>query len=368
MGAWASVGRVALDVALGVVGAVLAVLLLPPVTVDTGSAQLAVDLTPAVTGGLDVDVAPLGSAYAPVFDGPARVVVTLESVDRSVFEEAFGSLLGQPTTPTLSRTAVLRDTEDALERGVADISRRALVLGGVGGAAVALIVRRRWRSALVGGATGLVLVGTIIGIAYATVDERAFERVRLDGSLAAVPVDVLTDEESLQTRTEGVVAQLSVFARNLTGLYAGFAQARAVDAARADTVRLAVVDTPAADDDLPAVVRAATVAFELDAIVSLDDEVPLGVTSVATPLLTWSDLPSQIEGVLVFRRPDGSDRGISVGSARGPVLSPEVGEVLVIYVDRDNAEIRAVDAVRLDDGSLQLQRDAGIEDAPSEAS
>ena len=165
-----------------------------------------------------------------------------------------------------------------------------------------------------------------------------------------------------------MVAQLSVFARNLTGLYAGFAQARAVDAARADTVRLAVVDAPAADDDLPAVVRAATVAFELDAIVSLDDEVPLGVTSVATPLLTWSDLPSQVEGVLVFRRPDGSNRGISVGSARGPVLSPEVGEVLVVYVDRDNAEIRAVDAVRLDDGSLQLQRDAGIEDAPSEAS
>lgn len=368
MGAWANVGRVALDVTLGLVGAILAVLLLPPVTVDTGTARLGVDLRPAVTGGLDVDVAPLGSAHAPVFDGPARVVVTLEDVDRSVFEQAFGSLLGREPNAALTRAAVLRDTEDALERGVADVARRAVVLGTLGGAAVAFIVRRRWQSALIGGAAGVVLVGVVIGTAYATVDERAFERLRLEGSLAAIPVDVLTDEASLHSRTEGVVAQLSVFARNLTGLYAGFAQERAVDAARADTVRLAVLDGSGADNnDTSSLVRAATVAFELDAVVSLDDEVRLGAASVATPLLTWSDLPTQVEGLLVLRRPDDTERGISVGSAGGPVLSPEPGQVLVIYVDHDNGEIRAIDAVTLEDGRLQLQRDAGVEDDPSEA-
>jgi hypothetical protein len=357
-----------LDVTLGLVGAVLAVLLLPPVTVDTGTARLALDLRPAVTGGLDVDVAPLGSAYAPVFDGPTRVVVTLEDVDRSVFEQAFGSLLGREPSAELTRTAVLRATEDALAGGVADVSRRALVWGMVGGSAVAFIVRRRWQSALVGGAAGLALIGVVIGFAYATVDERGFERLRLNGSLAAVPVDALTDASSLRSRTEGVVAQLSVFARNLTGLYAGFAQAREVDAARADTVRLAVFDQPAtADDDTAALVRAAAVAFGLDAAVSLDDEVPLGATSVATPLLTWSDLPTQVENVLVLRRLDDTERGISVGSARGPVLTPDPGQVLVVYVDRDNSEVRAVDEVTLDDGQLQLQRDAGVVADPSEA-
>lgn len=315
------------DVALGLLASLAGVWILtqvfPGVPLHAGSVTLRVTVVPALTGGLTIQAPPLGDLSADSFVGPARVVARTGSVDVG----AVDSVLRGESRPEIAAP----DTVD-LARAVGSAILLDAAAAAAFGALVALTLRRERARVLRVSATGAAVVIVVGFLGLLTHDPAAYDAPRRTGAWAALPE--LSPETLSQGRIGGALGdQLVRFGSNLTGFYAALAADARASGLRGDSEVVLVVP-----DGLPPDTRAAAMDwFDPDRVTG-----PAGATAVTA--VTVTD-----DGLLL---PDGRAAPLGVGTAGEQ--TPD--RFVVLYVDPDTAQLRAVDLVTVDEEGATLQR------------
>lgn len=182
-------GGVVLDVVLGVLGAVLAVVLFASVTVALGPVDVEASLRPAWPGGVDVDLQPLGGLVADMTPVPVRLRVRPVDVDAATARALLATLTGDTADAAGFRPSTA-DLRSAAVRGVVTLIAVTLVGAMLTGAVLAGIARRRRRSAVTGAVTAAVVVVAVLLVAAASLfaerSEPVADGVRVTGALAGV--------------------------------------------------------------------------------------------------------------------------------------------------------------------------------------
>jgi predicted phosphodiesterase len=213
------------DVALGVVGAVLAVACFASVTFTLGPVDVEASLHLARTGGADVELQPIGGFAVDATPVPVRLRVRPVAVDAATARSLLASLTGDKSDAADLRPGAA-DVRAAAVRGVVMLVTVTLVAATVTGAVLAAVVRRRRRSA-VGGAVGaaavVVVAAVVVAVSLAADRPRDVDDVRVTGALASVVEraelfeDRLASYEKSVPEVAGVYADTYVAMRRASG-------------------------------------------------------------------------------------------------------------------------------------------------------
>jgi predicted phosphodiesterase len=170
---------------VGVLGALLAVLVAGTVERQVGPFEAALSLHPALTGGTQVAVPPLGELQLDTHDGP----VLLEVGITQLREDAARSIAQNPS----SLRDLGRDVDADLRAGLRDLVLRTVVVTVVGAAALGLLVFRRLRRTIAAAASGLPADGTlrVLHISDLHLDPAAYDIV--ESVVEQFRVDVVVD-------------------------------------------------------------------------------------------------------------------------------------------------------------------------------
>lgn len=179
---------------VGVLGVVVALAVTPPSSHALGPATVEVSGRLG-DGSTTLEITPLGTVDARTHVGPLHFTAALRQVD---IED-----LGNSVTTAVGRDELAQQVEGELGALVKGAVIR-IVLGVLVVSAVlaAALFRNRRRSALVAGATGLVVIGGLLLVAGQTYDEASFEDARYTGSLARARQVVETLSEHSETLDE----------------------------------------------------------------------------------------------------------------------------------------------------------------------
>jgi predicted MPP superfamily phosphohydrolase len=195
-------GRWLLRVVVALTGALVAVLLFGRISAPIGPFDATLAFRPALGGGAQVAVPPLGALTVDVYDGPLRLDVQLQHVD----QERAQALAGDPV-----RLAGVVDQVSEDLRGA--VIRLAWTTGGValaGAAFASLVVLRRRREPLIAaGITGVQLLGTA-GLGAATWRPEAMSQPTYTG--------LLVNASSLIGSAEDIVARFDAYRASLEDL------------------------------------------------------------------------------------------------------------------------------------------------------
>ncbi len=235
-GTWVSI------VALGVLGGCIGILLAGNIKADVGPFQTTFSVQPSFAGRSHVELAPLGSLSMRTHDGPARLDVKIDRVDLPAAQ----ALLNNPQAVDQLENDVAKDART----GVTRLAWRSLLVAGLGGAALALLRRPHWKTALIGGGTALAVVGASFGFAAATFRPQAIAEPRFTGLLTLAP-QAIGDVREATTKFSAYREQVNELAANLSRLYQS-TESVAVPEVDANTIRILQVSdlhlNPAAFD------------------------------------------------------------------------------------------------------------------------
>jgi predicted MPP superfamily phosphohydrolase len=165
---------------------------------------------PSLAGGTSVQIPPLGSLDLRSHDGPVRLEVTVDSVDRERVEALVNSPNG---ISAVSQSAVV-DVQRGATR-LAFQSAGAAILGAM--AFAALIYRDMRRIAWVGGLS-VVVIAASGAIVLATFRPNSVEEPRYHGLLANAPA-VIGDARNIANRFDAYKAELQRLVNNVSRLY-----------------------------------------------------------------------------------------------------------------------------------------------------
>lgn len=179
---------------IGVVGAVLALWLLPATSSRLGPATVELDGTIG-TGRSILQVTPFGTISARTHASPLDVTASLEQVD---IEE-----LGSTITTATGRRSLQDEIESqmpgVLARAVAIDVLAAAIVGGLLGAA---LFRHRRRAAPIAGLAAALTTGLLFFATTQTYNQEQFENARYTGSLARARQVIETLTEHTATLDE----------------------------------------------------------------------------------------------------------------------------------------------------------------------
>jgi predicted phosphodiesterase len=192
------------------VGMILGVLVAGRVGADVGPFHAQMSIRPALTGGTDVGIPPLGSLLLASHAGPAHLSIRLDTLDQQ-------------------RTTALVTNPDALEKasgGAVDdlrngILRLAYQVAGVSVLATMILAgvvyRSMRRTALAGGLAVAVLGATAV-VSLSTFRPSAIEEPRYQGLLSNAPA-VIGDARQIAGRYDEYRAELQRLVGNVGKLY-----------------------------------------------------------------------------------------------------------------------------------------------------
>ena len=252
--------------AVTVVGAGLGLLVVGGMETSVGPMDTRMALTPSVTGGTRISVAPLGALDMDSHDGPLRLDVAVERLD-----------------PDRSRALVAHPEEfSGLEDEVtADIRRSTFDLGVrtggaalVGATALGLAVYRTPRRALAAGGLALALLAASGATAFATWNPKSVLEPKYSGLLASAP-SVIGDARSIVTEFDVYQQELARLVTNVSKLYDA---ASTLPAYRPDpsTVRFLHVSDMHLNPAAWGIIRSLVDQYELDAVIDTGDTMDHG--------------------------------------------------------------------------------------------
>jgi predicted MPP superfamily phosphohydrolase len=203
-------GRLCGLLAVSAIGIALGVLLGGRVSQDVGPFHAEFAVKPALSGGAEVIIPPLGSLHLRTHAGPAHLVIRLGALDqvrtRAVVTDPNG---------------VARASETAADDVARGVRRLALQVGGVGllGGMLlgAMVYRSMRRVAQCGGLSLAILAGSGV-LAVATFRTDAIEEPRYEGLLTNAPA-VVGDARRIAGRYEAYQAELQRLVSNVGRIY-----------------------------------------------------------------------------------------------------------------------------------------------------
>ena len=171
---------------------------------DIGPLETRLSFAPALTGGVAVQLPPLGRLDLDTHAGPLQVRATVTGID-----PARARTLLRSRNPGRAVTAqVTADTQDAIAAAAARAVLVALLASGV---ACAVVFRRR-RTVIAGTAVVAVTMAASAGVAGATLRTEALDEPRFDGLLVQAPA-LIGRVQSFEAYSERVAQLTSNVAR-----------------------------------------------------------------------------------------------------------------------------------------------------------
>ncbi len=307
---------------VGLLGAMLAVGVAGTVTREVGPFSADLSLAPALHGGTEVAVPPLGQLQLDTHDGPVRLEVGINQLR----PEAARSIA---TNPNALR-GLGAEVNDDLRAGVRDLLLRTALVTVVGAAALGLLVFRRLRHTLAAAASGVAALVVIGAVTALTADSRSLAEPRFTGLLASAP-GAVGDVRDILASVDAYGVQLGRLVVNVTDLYrvtSGLQTFVPDDG----TLRVLHISDLHLNPTSYDVVESVVEQFRVDVVVDTGDSTDLG-TSAELP---YVDAIGRLEVPYVWIRGNHDSRLVQDAVAQQPnatVLDgPEVVEVAGIGV------------------------------------
>jgi predicted phosphodiesterase len=310
---WAPTARLVL---FALVGAASALALAGRVRAHVGPFDTTMGARPSLHGDTVVHLAPLGTIELDTHDWPIRLDIRVEELGLDEAER----IADNPRLIDNLGDDVADDVRGALVR----LMLRCLLVATVGGVVGALAAQLRWRSAVVGLATGAVLVVGAGAGAAATFDANAVAEPRYTGLLSRAPTAV-GDVEDIIDRFGEYREQLSDLVGNVVTLYLA-AEDLPTFAPTDDTIRVLHVSDIHLNPQAFDLMEQLTEQFDVDAIADTGDIVDWGTEPESQLLGQIGDL----EVPYVFVRGNHDSRSTQRAVADQPnavVLDGDAAEV-----------------------------------------
>ncbi|GAB3521420.1 metallophosphoesterase family protein [Phytohabitans suffuscus] len=196
--------------AVALVGVVIGVLLGARTEADVGPFRAEMSVSPSFVGDTEVAIPPLGSLHLDSHDGPAHLNVSLGALDQDRTE----ALIDDPAGITrASQTAV-----DDVKKGLIQLGMRTVAVSVLFAMVLAALVFRNVRRVAWSGALALVIVGTSLGSAFATLHPDSIEEPRYEGLLVNAPA-VVGDARRIADDYGKYAEQLQQLVANVSRIY-----------------------------------------------------------------------------------------------------------------------------------------------------
>jgi predicted phosphodiesterase len=203
-------GRLLGILAVAAVGMILGVLVAGRVYADVGPFHAQFAITPALDGGTDVGLPPLGSLHLASHSGPAHLSIQLTALD----QQRTKALVTNPNALARASGGAVEDVRNAMMRLAFQVAGVSL-LGAM--ALAALLYRSMRRVATAGGLSLAILAGTAL-ISLATFRPSAIEEPRYEGLLINAPA-VVGDARRIAGQYEAYRLELQRLVGNVGKLY-----------------------------------------------------------------------------------------------------------------------------------------------------
>lgn len=204
------VADVALTVALAVIGAAVAVALFGRTEGEVGPFDATFSVQPALHGGTEVHLAPLGRISLDSHDGPLALHLRVDELR----EDEVRAIAEDPRA--LESLEV--DVEAQVRAAVRSLALRTGLAAVLGAAAVVAVRRLRPRDLLVGLVATVVLAGGAVGVGVATYRPESLAEPRYTGLLSLAP-GAVGDARDVIARFDDHRAQLAALVENVSVLY-----------------------------------------------------------------------------------------------------------------------------------------------------
>ncbi|MEV4415304.1 metallophosphoesterase [Catellatospora sp. NPDC049609] len=258
---WRRIGAATGVLAVSVAGLALGLYLCGATGVDVGPFRATMAVTPSLYGDTEVVLPPLGSLQLDSHDGPARLMVRLDALDRARTE----ALITDPAGITAaSRTAV-----DDVRAGVTRLVLRTTAVAVLAAMLLAALVYRRTSRVAWSGGLALVVMASAFGAAFGTFNPGALREPRYQGLLANAP-SVMGNAQRIADRYDEYAAQLQKLVSNVGNLYATV-QNLPVYSPEDDNLRVLHVSDLHLNPAAWGVIRTVVDNFHIDVVVDTGD-------------------------------------------------------------------------------------------------
>ena len=204
------VGTVAGIVAVAVTGVILGVLLGGRVTADVGPFRAQFGVSPALTGGTQVAIPPLGALHLSTHSGPAHLSIRLDALD----QQRTTALVTNPDALEKASGGAVED----LQRGLVRLAFQAAAVAVLGAMLLAAVLYRSMRRVATCGGVALALLAGTAVVSAATFRPQAIEEPRYEGLLVNAPA-VVGDARRIAGRYEEYRLELQRLVGNVGKLY-----------------------------------------------------------------------------------------------------------------------------------------------------
>ncbi|MGK5501217.1 metallophosphoesterase family protein, partial [Streptomyces sp. URMC 125] len=196
--------------AVTLLGAWLGLLAVGSVEAPVGPVDTRMSLRPAVSGGTEINVPPLGALELETHRAPLGLDVDISRLD----PERAQILVDHPERINGLEDQITRDVRN----GTLDLAVRSCVAVVAGATVLGLAVYRRPRRALAAGGLALALLASSAATAYATWNPKSVLEPRFSGLLASAP-NVVGNARSIVTEFDVYQQELARLVTNVTKLY-----------------------------------------------------------------------------------------------------------------------------------------------------
>jgi predicted phosphodiesterase len=191
-------------------GMTLGILLAGKVSADVGPFHARLSITPAVSGGTDVAIPPLGSLHLASHRGPAHLSIQLAALD----QKRTKALITNPEALAQASGGAVDD----LEKGITRLAFQVAGVSVLGAMVLAAVVYRSMRRVAVAGGLSLVLLGATAVISLGTFRPGAIEEPRYEGLLVNAPA-VVGDARRIAGQYDRYRVELQRLVGNVSKLY-----------------------------------------------------------------------------------------------------------------------------------------------------
>ena len=273
-------GRIAGVLAVALTGVALGVLLGGRITQDVGPFRAEFTVTPALHGGTEVAIPPLGSLHLATHSGPAHLSVRLGSLDQNRTK----AIIVDPNGVTRASATAVDDVSTGLRRLALQVAGAGLLGAILLGAAVYRSMRRVAQCGLT--ALGVLAVTAVVSVA--TFRAGAIQEPRYEGLLTNAPA-VIGDARRIAGRYEEYQAELQRLVRNVSRIY-GVMSTLPVYEPDSGTIRVLHISDMHLSPTAWPVVQAVVEQFNIDLVVDTGDMTDWGSEPEASYVASISAL------------------------------------------------------------------------------
>ncbi len=264
---WTRRARIAAAVALvSIGGAVIGAMLFAHADLNVGPFRAEMSISPALRGGTEVDIPPLGSLHLDSHDGPLHLKVNLGSLDQDRTE----ALIDDPNGISSAGTSAVTDVRE----GVLRLGVRTLGIAVLSALVFAALIFRNVRRVAAAGVTALVVTAGSLGLAAGTLRPDSIAEPRYEGLLVNAPA-VVGDARRIADNYGRYADQLQQIVGNVSRIYTTVSSLPVYEPA-GNTTRLLHVSDLHLSPTAFGLIRTVVQTFEIDAVIDTGDLVDWG--------------------------------------------------------------------------------------------